>query len=170
MFEKRFTKEKRKALSRDVFYYEKGDKLVKFDPLQVYINIKETGFDVFGKELNGVMRGDPFQTKRFVDSIGKAFNITRFEENEDGYTIMEMVDLYIQFFSFIEYLKKKHTLLAVSAPSTEQLWQVLETKPSEEQQGSEENVSSSDSPNVSPPPPPQEELEPTTVQEPPSTE
>lgn len=171
MFEKaKRKKEKREAAYRDVFLYEKGDEVYTFDPLQTYVNIKETGFDVFGKELTGVMRGDPFQTKRFVDSIGKAFNITRFEDDKKGFTVFEMVELYVEFFMFVEFLKKKHTLLAVSAPSTEQLRQVLMNAKYGEQQDSEESATSSDSPKTSQEPPPQEELPPITESEPPSTE
>lgn len=153
------------ASERDIFYYRINGQIYTYDPLQTYCNLKEIGFDIFGQRLKGVLSGDPRQTKNFVDAMKSVFGVKTREEDPNGFTILELADLYIKFFSFVDHLKKKYTLLEDYAPFMEQEWQALQTKKSSEQQDSEEKATSLDLQNQSQPPQPQVESQPTTEQE-----
>lgn len=154
--------ELQEAEERDIFYYRINGQTYTFDPLQTYCNLKEIGFEAFGQKIKGVLSGDPRQTQMFIEAMQKVFGVQTREEDKNGLTILELADLYIKFFSFINALKKKYILLADFAPSMEQEWSVLRTRKSTEQPASEEKATSSDSQNQSQPPQPQVESQPTT--------
>lgn len=145
------------AKQRDIFFYIAHGETYTYDPLQTYCDLKEIGFDAFGKQLQGVLRGEPRQTKLFVDSMKKVFNVETLADSENGFTVMELADLYIKFFSFVDSLKKNYTLLEDFAPSMEREWRVLRKEKSEEQPDSDEKATSSDSQKTSQQPPLREE-------------
>ena len=104
-----------------VFFYEiTGRLLTKVDPMMAYVKLKEHGFDIFGEEIEGVVKANPTRTRAFLTAICETFNLTEYDpKTNTGITVHEALRLYFSFFRFLSALKKNVFFLHDYLPSLE---------------------------------------------------
>lgn len=104
-----------------IYFFEiRGRLFTKVDPMLAYIKLKEYGFDVFGEDIEGVVKATPSRTRAFLTAICKTFNLTEYDpKTNTGITVHEALRLYLGFFRFLMALKKNVFYLHEYLPSLE---------------------------------------------------
>lgn len=110
-----------------IFFFEiNGRLLTKVDPMLAYVKLKEYGFDVFGEDIEGVVKAVPSRTRAFLVAICKTFDLTEYDpKTNTGITVHEALRLYLEFFHFVTALKKNVFFLHGYLPSLEGRLNVL---------------------------------------------
>ena len=154
-----------------IFFYEiRGRLLTKVDPMIAYVKLKEHGFDVFGEEIEGVLKAIPTRTRSFLTAICQTFNLTEYDpKTNTGITVHEALRLYLSFFRFIEALKKNVFFLQGYLPSFEDRLNAL-SKTMRGDSDSIEDLSKSDSISTSNTAPEPQDSGPSTERQAPSAE
>ena len=104
-----------------IYFFEvRGRLFTKVDPMIAYIKLKEYGFDVFGEDVEGVVKAIPSRTRAFLTAVCKTFDLTEYDpKTNTGITVCEALRLYLGFFRFITALKKNVFFLRDYLPSLE---------------------------------------------------
>lgn len=157
-------------IRRGIFFYEIPEKsFVRVDPLVAYVRIREHGFDVFGEEIEGVMRSDANKTKSFQSAMCDVFGFAEYDgKTDEGLTLLDMLHVYMSFFQFVMDLKKNVPFLQEYAPPMEERLKSLYVGFAKKS-GYATPRSSSDSTSTSPTPPPSPDTPSTSEQAEPGT-
>lgn len=170
-FKKRKLRKEFDNLSRrGVFFYQTGDLVVKADPLQTYVKLKETGLDVMYNDLKGALRGNEAKLKAFAQYVCGAFNVDQYDvKTGAGLTTLDLIRLFMAYMRYLGSLKKKVILLQDFAPDMEaRLKSIFEN--TQEVSDSTGGNSSSDSTSTQEAPSPSQDSPTTTEQAEPSTD
>lgn len=114
-----FGRQPRDRYGRKIFRYFDGEKERGADPLRAHrAFLEHPTFDI-AKHPYGVDAGDPTATRISVDAICDVFHVKRWDdETQTGLPEYEILDLFIQFYCYLDDLKKNTGLIPTSPPDT----------------------------------------------------
>ena len=127
---RREDKEFDRLTRRGIFYYKAGNSVVKIDPLYAYIRIKAVGIDVMSEDVRGALRGDDKKLSEFAKNVRAAFGVEPYDvDSGRGFTIRELIRLYLAFYRYLAAVKKNAPLLRDFAPGLERRLEAISKEP-----------------------------------------
>jgi len=126
----------RKAWRQGRFYMKIRNVKISLEPLETYFALQQKGYDRFNEIVKNITNRSDFALNKNADGgspiqefhrvMREVFGVVSIIVNKKrGLSMLEMITLYVRFFSFIISLKKKHTGLQDFAPSLEARWNSL---------------------------------------------